>query len=188
MSIECFTTMYNPRTMTKEQYAGLVGRIFQKLRSARPCWRHNRLFINNEFDSCNHTKFERQSSKLKIGVLANSKRNGYILTAFLRMIVDGNHEYIRYLLEEDENQTEFDIEEVMNILANAESNSTDIYKIVDAQVRMLDNDGRLHIITDPYFVVIVTKQSTPLKMRYRLSDINAWQIADIKPIILNMLK
>lgn len=107
----------------KKIYQKLIANIFDQLEKTPSDWPKTKIFIDGEFDS-SQTDFESKSNHLEIGVIADSKRVGYILLFFLRIIIDKNYQLLEWELKDRKLSPKTKIETILKILEKRETNYT----------------------------------------------------------------
>lgn len=112
--------------LSRFDYEEFFMLAFEYLKNIPQTWKKPKIFIDGESDSF-QTKFESLSNQGKIGVLAHSKTEGYILLLFLRCIIDDNYEIIEDILSDECDKNTIPLDEAIKILASYETTYTGYY-------------------------------------------------------------
>lgn len=111
----------------KNHYKKLLKDIFEYLRKTEKDWDEEKIFIVG-INEIIKSKFEKKSNNVEIGVITNSKRMGYCLLLFLRMMVDNDMKLILKIFDDDKYSGKtFKLEKIIKILEEQEKTYTNIF-------------------------------------------------------------
>jgi hypothetical protein len=161
--------------MPHTDYVEILKNVISLLKETKDDLPGYHVFISGEWDS-NQSKFEKKSNHAKIGVLAKSKRVGYTLLHFLRMIID-DHPYLALINMEDY-ATEHD-----HPMENGFSSITE-----DQILKVLENAetayGSIH---DGVIEVTLTSPRGKEEIKKKWDEIDLWTFARIEKALFELL-
>jgi hypothetical protein len=142
-------------------YRQIIIDTFKYFNDVRGPWK---IYINSEFDS-SLTTYEEMSNNGEIGVLTQSDRAGYVMSLFLRMIIDNNINIVRSILEDyaDISLIDNNIVTIVEVLQEYASRYINVYP-ANQRIDLIGTK----ISKDP-------------------SDLDLWTIDRIEPRLLELL-